>query len=136
MPALQRSAAGIIGEGARGHFVVGAGHLDGLAGFQIVQSEIDGAATIVARALSGIGDEDFAFRWGRLPEDLRYVPGAVRVVNQQAVAVRLKAMQRANEGFSRGALKEGAGLRIDGSAEEIVGSGVADIQVDCGVERS
>src|SRR5258708_6536663 len=136
MPTLQRSATGIIGEGTLGHLVVCAGHLDGLAGFQIVQSEIDSAATIVARALRGIGDKDFAFRWGRLPEDLRYVPGAVRVMNQQGVSVRLKAMHRANEGFSRGALKEGPGLRIDGSAQEIVGSGVADIHVDCGVERS
>jgi len=44
-------------------------------------------------------------------------------------------MQRANESFSRGALEEGAGLRVDRGTEEIVGSGVADIQVDCGVER-
>src|SRR5258707_11879823 len=82
MPTLQGSAAGIIREGTLGHFIVYAGHLDGLGGFQIVQSEVDGAATIVARALRGVGDEDFAFRWGRVPENFGHVPRTIGVMNQ------------------------------------------------------
>jgi len=61
MPAFERSAARIVGEGARRHFVISAGHFDGIAGSEIVEREIDGAAAIVARAFGGIGDEDFAF---------------------------------------------------------------------------
>src|SRR6266404_2884709 len=41
VPALQRSAAGVVGKGARRHFVVGAGHFDGLAGFYVVERQID-----------------------------------------------------------------------------------------------
>src|ERR1700676_4401564 len=90
MPALERGAAGIIGEGTWRHFVVGARHFDGLACFQIVEGEIDGAAAIVARTLRGIGYEDFAFGWRGVPENFGYVPGAIGVVNQQAVAVGLE----------------------------------------------
>src|SRR5260370_21457127 len=82
MPALQRSAAGMIGERAGGHLVVGAGDLDGVAGFQFVEREIDGAAAIVARPVSGIGDEDFSFGWRGVPEKFGYVPGAIGVVDK------------------------------------------------------
>ena len=61
VPALERGAAGIVGERARRHFIVSAGHLDGLAAGEIVEREIHGAAAVVARTLRGIGDEDFAF---------------------------------------------------------------------------
>src|SRR5580700_12253765 len=61
MPALERSAARIVGEGTRRHFVISAGHFDGLTGSEIVEREINGTAAIVARAFGRIGDEDFAF---------------------------------------------------------------------------
>src|SRR5436305_13891710 len=130
MPALQGSAAGIIWEGAVGQFVIGCGQLDGLAGFQIVQSEIDGAPTIVARALRGIGYENLALGWRGVPENLRYIPRTIGVVNEQSVAVGLEVDERVREGCSRWALEEGACLRVHRSAEEIVVRGIADVQMN------
>src|SRR5712672_249285 len=135
MPTLQGSAAGIIGKRARGHFVVGAGHLDGFAGFQIVQSEIDGAAAIVSGTLRGIGDEYLTLVGRSVPENLGHVPGAVSVVDEQAVAEVFEMKKRAHESFGCGALKKGAGLRVDRGAEEVVGRRVAGIEVNGGVER-
>jgi hypothetical protein len=86
MPSLKRSAAGIIGKRARRHFIIGAGHFDGFSGRQIIERQIDSAATVVARTLRGIGDENLAFGRGGIPEDFRDVPGTVGVVDQQAVA--------------------------------------------------
>src|SRR6266567_3541297 len=37
MPALQRSPARIVGKRARRHFIVSAGHLDGLSASQVIQ---------------------------------------------------------------------------------------------------
>src|SRR5712671_626113 len=134
MPALQGSSAGIIGKRTRGHFVVSAGHLDGFAGFQIVQSEIDGAATIVSRALRGVGDEYLTLVGRSVPENLGHVPGAVSVVNEQAVAETFEMKKSAHKSFGCGALEKGAGLRVDRGAEEVVGRGIADVEVNGGVE--
>ena len=41
---------------------------------------------------------------------------------------------RAQQGFGGGALHEGARLRVDGRAEKIVGGGVANVELDGGVE--
>src|SRR6516225_8849372 len=87
VPALERGPAGIIGERAGRHFVVEAGHLDRLVGLEVKQREIDGASAIVARALCGIGDEDFSVLGSRIPENFGDIPGTVAVVDQQAVAV-------------------------------------------------
>src|SRR6266851_2408500 len=134
MPAQQGSSAGIIWERTRGHLVVGAGHFDGLAGFQFVQREIDGAAAIVPGALGGIGDKDFVLGRGCVPENFRYVPGAIGIVDEQGVAQRLESKQCAQQSVSGGALEKGAGLRVDRRAEEIVGGGVANIEMNAGVE--
>lgn len=90
MPALERSAAGIVGKRTRGHFVVSAGHLDWFSSCEIVESEIDGAAAIVTGTLCGIGDKDFAFRRGGVPEDFRDIPWAVGVMDQEAVSERFQ----------------------------------------------
>src|SRR6266403_3492024 len=126
---------GIIWERARGHLVVGAGPLRGLAGLQFVQGEIDSAATIVPRTLRGIGDEDFALGRRCVPENFRYVPGAIGVVDKQGVAQRFEPKQCTQQGGGGGALEKGARLRVDRRAEEIVGGGVANIVMDAGVER-
>src|SRR3954463_4062270 len=47
-PALRRRSARIIGERPVGALIVRAGHLDGLAGRQIVEREVHGLAAIVA----------------------------------------------------------------------------------------
>src|SRR6266404_2866025 len=130
VPTLERSATGIIGEGTRRHFVVGSGHFDGFASRQVVECEIDGAAAVVARALRGIRNKDFAFRRSGVPENFRDVPRAIGVVDQQAVAEGLEFLLDAEEGIGSGTLQKGAGLRIDGSAEKVVGGGVANIQVN------
>src|SRR4029077_8271995 len=134
MPALQRSSAGIIRERTWGHFVVRAGHLDWLSGFLFVKGEIDGASTIVPGTLRGIGDEDFALGRRCVPEDFGYVPGTIGIVNEQGVAQRFEAKQCAQQSVSCGALEKGAGLRVDRRAEEIVGGGVANIEMNAGVE--
>src|SRR5260370_3019522 len=128
VPSLERRASGIIGEGARRHFVVGSWHFDWFASRQIVESEIGGAAAVVAGALRGIGDEDFPFGRSGIPEYLRDVPRAIGVVDQQAVAEGFEFLLDAQQSFGRWALQKGACLRINGSAEKVVRCGVANIQ--------
>src|SRR5208283_2095200 len=128
------SAARKSWEGARRHFVVEAGHFNGLSGGEIVEGEIDGTAAIVPGAFGRISDEDAAFGWRGVPENFGDVPGAVGVVDEDAVAERLEFAKNAEEGFGGGTLKESAGLGIDGRGEEIVGMRITDIQVERGIE--
>ncbi len=44
-------------------------------------------------------------------------------------------MEGAKERFGGGALQECASLGVDRRAEEIVGGGVTNVEVDCGIER-
>src|SRR2546429_8722832 len=67
VPSLERSAAGIIREGARGHFVIGAGHFDGFSSRQIVEGKIDSTATVMAGALGGGGGKKIYFGGGGGP---------------------------------------------------------------------
>src|SRR5689334_21431960 len=134
-PALEGSAAGIVGVGARRHFVVGAGHFDRLAGFQIVEGEVDGATAIVAGTLRGIGNEDFSFGRRGVPENFGDIPGTVGVVDEQTVAERFELVEDGKESFGGRTLKKGTGLRIDGNAEEVVGCGIANVEVNGGIER-
>src|SRR5260370_15497336 len=70
VPSLERRASGIIGEGARRHFVVGSWHFDGFASRQIVESEIGGAAAVVAVGLGGGGGRGIFLRGGGAPSNL------------------------------------------------------------------
>ena len=62
---------------------------------------VDGAATIVARTLRRIGDEDFAFLWSGIPENFGDVPGAIAIVYQQAVTEMLEGGMSANDRHRR-----------------------------------
>ena len=135
MPALQGSAAEKRGKGARRHFVVQTWHFDGLTGSDVVESEIDRTAPIVFGAFLWIGDEDFAFGSRDVPEHFGDVPRAVGVVDEQAVAKRLKFVENADESFGGGTLHKGAGLGVDGRAEEVVGRGVANVEMEGRIER-
>src|SRR2546425_13332860 len=88
VPPLERSATGIIGKRAWGHFVVGSWHFDRFASCQVVECEIDGAAAIVAGGLGGGRGGKFFFRGGRLPQKFCGVPVRVSGGGQQAVAER------------------------------------------------
>src|SRR5437879_3007166 len=130
VPALERGAAGIAGRRSRRHFIVGAGHLNGLAAGESVEREIHGTAAVVALTLSGIGDVDFAFGGSGVPEDFCDIPGTRGVVDQQAVAERLELLLDTQQRFGGGALEKGAGLGIDGRSEKIVRRGVADVEMN------
>ena len=135
MPTLQGSAAEKRGKRARRHFVVQTWHFDGLTGNEVVESEIDGTAAIVFGAFIRIGDEDFAFGRRDVPENFGDVPGTVRVVDEQPVAQRLKFVENADERFGGGALHKGAGLCVDGRAEEVVGRGIANVEMKSRIEN-
>src|SRR5580692_6852201 len=134
VPALERSAAGIVGEGTRRHFIVSAGHFDGFAGGQVVEREVHGATAIVTRAFLRIGNKNLAFCRGGVPENFGDVPGAIGVVNEQAVAQRLKFVESADKSHGGGALQERASLSIDGSAEEVVRRCVANVEMNLRIE--
>ena len=55
-------------------------------------------------------------------------------MDQEAVAHFFEFFVSAEESFGGGALHEGARFGIDGRAEEIVGSGVANVELDGGIE--
>src|SRR5882672_12103361 len=84
MPALPRRAAGVVGIGTIGHLVVAADHGNRLAGLAMVEGEIDGAASIVPRALSRVGDENVLLLRRRVPEHLRDVPRPITVMDQES----------------------------------------------------
>src|SRR3989442_13066983 len=136
MPSLKRSAAGVIGKRARRHFIIGARHFDGSSGRQIIEREIDGTATVVARTLSGISDENPSFGRGGIPEDFRDVPGAVGIVDQQAVAEWSEVPLDAQQSFGRRALKKSASLGVDGRCKKIVRRSVTNVEVNRRIERS
>ena len=48
--------------------------------------------------------------------------------------MRLQALIGANDGLGRGPLQEGARLCVHGSSEKVVGGGVADVELDGGIE--
>src|SRR5579859_1758441 len=135
MPAGERRAAGIIRIGTLGHLIVQSHHLGWLAGFQVVQRQVDGAPAVVARALAGVGDEDALVGWCTVPKHFRDVPGPVGVVNQQAVTHGVQLLMRAHQSFGGGALHESTRVRIEDSPHEIVGSSVANVELDGRVER-
>src|SRR5262245_27953743 len=97
MPTLQRRPSWVIREGAVGGLVIGADHVDRLARFQIVEREVDGAAAIVTGTLRRVGDENSLVFGRGVPENLVDVPGAVAVVDQQAVALLFQLAVSASE---------------------------------------
>lgn len=133
-PAGFGGAAGVVGPCSFGEFVVDGGHLDGLAGLQIVQRDIDGAAAVMAGTLGGVGNVVALVFGGGIPEDFGDEPGPVGVVDEKSEAEGAEAAVGAEGGFGGGALEEGAGLGIDGGGEEIVGGGVFDIEAEGAIE--
>src|SRR5204863_3831948 len=110
VPALQRSAARIIGISARGRLVVSADHLKGLLCFQIVKCQVNRTAAIMARAARRISYKDFFVVRRGVPKNFSYVPWAISVMNQQAIAVLLQFLIGADDGFGGGALHKSARL--------------------------
>ena len=55
-------------------------------------------------------------------------------MDDEAVAERFEFVICANEGFGRGALEKCARLGVDRRAEEVVGGGVTDVELDGGIE--
>src|ERR1051325_8432788 len=133
-PALPRGPSGIGGIGAARHLVVDAGHLDRAPALELVEGEIHRAAPVVARAGGRVGHELVLGRRRRLPEHFREVPGAIRVVDEQAVAHRTQLPMGAHQRLRRGALHEGPRLAVERRAEEVPGGGVADVEPDGGIE--
>src|SRR5690606_14673056 len=78
-------------------------------------------------------DEDLLLLWRRIPEHLRHVPRAVRIEDEEAVAVFLQVPVDPDEGLGRRALEEGAGLAVEDRAHEVVRGRVADVELDRGV---
>lgn len=62
------------------------------------------------------------------------MPGAIRIVDQQAIALRAQCRARTHHGFSGRALQEGTGLLVNRTTKKIVLRGVADVELDRGVE--
>eukprot|EP01136_Pigoraptor_vietnamica_P030520 Opistho-1_new@89877 len=135
-PTLLVAATDIVGIGPARHLVVAAGGDHRRARRQIDHGEVDRSAAIVARPLAGIGNEDAAGRRGRIPEHLGDVPGAIGVMDQQAEALRRQRPVDPRQRLRRRTLKERARPLIDLLAEEVVGSGIADVEPDRRIERA
>src|SRR5437667_12020989 len=104
---------------ARRHLVIGAGHIDGFPGGQIVQREINSAPAVVARTLRGIGDEDLALRRCGVPEYFRDVPGAISDDDKHAVPKRQELVLNGKQRLGRWAWQEGPGVAVNRVSEEI-----------------
>jgi len=55
-------------------------------------------------------------------------------VDQEAIALLLQAAMGLRQGFRRRSLQEGAGGGVERRADEVVRRGVADVELDGGVE--
>jgi hypothetical protein len=65
-----------------------------------------------------------------IPKDSRDVPRAIAIVNNQTVTLSLEFAMSAKQGFRRWPLKEGACLGVYGCTQKIIGSCVADVELD------
>src|SRR6516162_87925 len=88
----------------------------------------------MARTFLRVRNENLPLRWSCIPENLRYVPRAIGVMDQQPVSEGLEFVEHAHERLRGGALEERPRLGIDRGAEEIVGLGVANIEVEARIE--
>src|SRR4051794_4888366 len=85
-------------------------------------------------ALGGIGDELVLVGRSGVPEEFGDVPGAVSVEDQESVALLRQLAMCTQQRFRGGTLHERARGCIYGSAEEVIGSGIADVELDARVE--
>jgi hypothetical protein len=90
----------------------------------------------VAGACSRVGDEIVGFGRSGIPENLGDIPGAICIVDQQAISKGLEFAEDAEKGIGGGALEKSTSLGIDRCGEEIVGLRVTDIEVNGGIESS
>src|SRR5882762_2777567 len=134
MPALMGSSARVESIGALGHFVIDAGHLDGDAGLQIIEGEIDSATSIVPGAICRISDEDALVRRRGIPKDFSDVPGAIGIVDEQAIAKRIQLAACSKQSFGRRALHVRFRLGVDRFTEKIPFAGVANIEMNRAIE--
>ncbi len=56
-------------------------------------------------------------------------------MNQQSIAKLPQTVMSAHQGFGGGPLHEGSGLLVHGAAQEIIGGGVADIELNSRIQR-
>src|ERR1051326_2602969 len=134
VPALPRGPAGVGGIGAVRHLVVDPRHLDGAPGLEIVERQVHGAATVVAGAGRGIGDELVLGGRGRVPEHLGHVPGPVGIVDQETEPLRPELPVGPYHRLRGRALHERPRLAVERRAQEVPRGGVADVEPDGGVE--
>ncbi len=81
-----------------------------------------------------ISDENlFVVRRG-IPEDFRDVPRPVAIVDKQTVSLSLEFAMGAKQCFRRWPLEKGPRLGVNGRTQKIVRGGVADVELDRGIE--
>src|SRR5438132_11948091 len=103
-----------------GHLVISTRHLDGAARGAIEKCQVDSATAVVPRPVCGIGDVLMLVRRRGVLEDLRDVPGAIRVVDQQAITFGRERAVNADNALRRRTPEKCALLLIERSAEKIV----------------
>src|SRR5580658_6874154 len=81
-----------------------------------------------------VGDKNLFVVWRGFPEYFGHVPGAVAVVDDQAVSLGLELMMGAEERFRSRALKKRTRLGIQRSTQKIVRSRVTHVELDSGIE--
>src|SRR5580658_1886823 len=86
------------------------------------------------RALRRISDKNLFVVGSGVPKDFRDVPRPIAIVDEQTVSLSLEFAMSAKQGFRRRPLKEGPCLGVDGRAQKIICGGVADVELDRGIE--
>src|SRR5580658_1340837 len=81
-----------------------------------------------------IGDKNLLILRYRIPENLGDIPRPVAIMDDQPVSLSLEFAMGAKQGFRRRPLKKGPRLRIYGRTQEIIGGGIADVELDGWVE--
>src|SRR6266571_6467038 len=119
---------------ALGHLVILAGHLHFLAALQIKQREINGATAIMSRTLLGIGDEDLLVFRRCIPEDFRYLPRPISVVNNQTITLLPQRLIHAHQRVGSRTLHECARLLVNRPSQKVVLRRITNIELDRWIE--
>src|SRR5689334_19003534 len=86
MATLLFRSSRVVGISPLRHLVIQAGHNHWLPGPQVKERQIDGASPIVTRSLFRVRNEDSLVLRGSIPEHPGHIPGAIGIMDEQAVA--------------------------------------------------
>src|SRR3989442_8937504 len=125
----------VAGARALAEFIVSAGHGNLFPTWRIAEGQVDGTPSVVLGPLRRVGHEVMLGGGSFHPEHARDPPGTVAVEDNERVTILLDCLLDPAKGLGSGSLQERSRLPVNGPAEKVAGRGVADIELNRGIDR-